>query len=224
MKATSASIWQRSICLLLAAVVLGCTSTGDDGTSPLFDAVQGGKLESVRTLLRQGADPNDRIRYPLFGPLRIEGNRYPWDPDNGTTVLMIASEKGSVPTVDALLAAGADPNLETRIGKTALMFAAEKCHLDVVKVLLEKDANIRAVATGGTNHLGADLSGSVLRFALHCALWKDGTSEVAKFVLDQLKPGDLPDTELAQCLDWRHTGLPPELKSRIAGLKRPAQK
>jgi ankyrin repeat protein len=219
MRGTKA-FWKAAILLMLTAGIVCCTH-GHEGTSPLFGAVRSGKVENVRTLLREGADPNDRLRYSFFGPFRIEGNRYPWDPDNGTSVLMIASERGSVPIVNALLAAGADPNLETRIGKTALMFAAEKCHLEVIKALLEKGANIRAVATGGTNHLGADLSGSVLRFALHCALWQEGTSDVAKFVLDRLKPGDLPDSELAQCLDWRSARLPSELKSRIAGLRKP---
>jgi ankyrin repeat protein len=216
----STALRKLSIVLLLAGGIAGCNPSYE-GTSPLFRAVRSGEIENVHALLRGEADPNDRFKYSFFGSSRIEGNRYSWDPHNGTSVLMIASEKGSVSIASALLTAGADPNLETRIGKTALMFAAEKCHLEVAKLLLGRGANIRAVATGGSNHLGADLSGSVLRFALNCALWKDGTSDVAKLVLDHLKPGDLPASELTQCLDWRYQTLPSELKGRIAGLRRP---
>lgn len=149
-----------------------------------------------------------------------EGSHY-WDPDNGTTALMIASQNGSMPIVAALLAAGANPNRETRIGKTALMFAAQKCHLEVVKLLLSRNADITAVATGGTNYMGADLSGSVLRYSLSCALWKEGTSDVANFVLDHIKPGDIPDKELSYCLDWRYERVSPDIRRRIAALHKP---
>lgn len=220
---TLITILNRSRHILMLGVVLlmsACRSAGDTGTSDLFDAVEDNDVNRVRTLLQEGADPDDRIRYSWFvQPSLHEGSHYN-SPRNGTTALMVASAKGSVTIVTALLVAGANPNHKTRIGKTALMFAAEKCHLDVMKLLLSKNADIAAVATGGTNEMGADLSGSVLRFALACALWKEGTPDVAYYVLDHLKPGDLPDNELAQCLDWRNERLPHEMKQRIAALHR----
>jgi ankyrin repeat protein len=204
--------------LALLVLLVSCASPGDKGTSALFQAVEVGDVGRVRTLLQEGADPDDRIRYSLFVQVNLhEGSHY-WDPENGTTALMIASQKGSVPMVTALLGAGANPNRETRIGKTALMFAAEHCHLDVMRLLLSKNADITAVATGGTNHLGADLSGSVLRFSLRCAV--SGKPDVTYFVLDRLKPGDVPDRELSYCLDLRYGWVPSNIKQRIAALGR----
>src|SRR2546425_13116755 len=83
----------------LAVVVLlvGCAPVGDKGTSALFRAVEDNDTGRVRTLLQEGADPDDRIRYPMFVQVNFhEGSHY-WDPANGTTALMIASRNGSVP-------------------------------------------------------------------------------------------------------------------------------
>src|SRR6266851_7571982 len=52
-----------------------------------------------------------------------------------------AARKGDARTVRAMLAQGVDVNAKTEYGATALSFAADKGHLDVVKVLLRYNAD-----------------------------------------------------------------------------------
>src|ERR1700693_5879962 len=203
----------RLLPLAVGLFLVACGSASDKGTSALYDAVEGNDLGRVRRLLQQGADPNDHIRYTLFVLAIHEGSHF-WDHDNGKTALMVASEKGSVPIVTALLDAGANPNRGTRIRKTALMYAAENCQLDVMKLLVSKNADVTAVATDAANKM-ADWSGSVLRFALECTKRDGGTSDIVRFILNHLKPGDVSEKELSLCLGRRYERVPADVKQRI---------
>lgn len=53
-----------------------------------------------------------------------------------------AASAGDVAKVRALLDAGADPNAGNRYGATALSFACDKGHAEVVKLLLERGARV----------------------------------------------------------------------------------
>jgi outer membrane protein assembly factor BamB len=64
--------------------------------------------------------------------------------DDRTEELMTAARKGDVVAVKKLLDAGADVNAATEYGATALHFAADKGHLDVVRLLVERKANVNA--------------------------------------------------------------------------------
>lgn len=57
--------------------------------------------------------------------------------------LWTAARKGDAAAVKALLAKGADVNAKFRYGATALSYAADKGHLEVVKVVLGK-AGVKA--------------------------------------------------------------------------------
>jgi ankyrin repeat protein len=67
-------------------------------------------------------------------------------------VLLEAATRGDGTAVRSLLDLGADPNAHSTdagaLNITALMFAASKGHRDVAEVLLEKGANVNAVARG----------------------------------------------------------------------------
>ena len=52
--------------------------------------------------------------------------------------LLAAAKKGDADAVQALLAKGVDVNAKNSYGATALSFAADKGHLEVVKLLLAK--------------------------------------------------------------------------------------
>jgi hypothetical protein len=97
-----------------------------------WEAVRRGDLAATTALLDQGADVNAKFRY-------------------GTTALFKAAERGHVEIVKLLLAHGADATVkDTFYGATAMSWALDGDHLDVVDVLLQKDpAGVGDVLTTG---------------------------------------------------------------------------
>lgn len=101
-----------------------------------FAAVDIGDLASMQQLMAQGADVN-----------------VVW-PDSGKTALIIASEAGNVPMVQALIRDG-HANCDARDSQNynALMYAARSGHADVVKSLfhdghIRVDQNVDALELG----------------------------------------------------------------------------
>ncbi len=76
--------------------------TADDPTTPLMRAAVAGNVDEVRSLLRSGADPNEKL-----GSL-------------GMTALMFAAARGHLDVVKLLLEAGADPNAAGGIAHAGL--------------------------------------------------------------------------------------------------------
>ena len=85
----------------------------------LVEAAYGGLEKAAKTLLEQGADPNERDGY-------------------GWTALMYAAYGDHVETVRVLLDAGADVSAK-RHGATALWWAREKGHPDIERLLVGTD-------------------------------------------------------------------------------------
>jgi outer membrane protein assembly factor BamB len=90
------------------------------------------------------------------GPLLLQGDHGPVAfrnvrvrPVNGdlSEDLWGAARKGDAGKVRALLAQGALVNARTKYGATALSFAADKGHLEVLKVLLQNGADVNATDT-----------------------------------------------------------------------------
>ena len=97
--------------------------------SPLLEAARRGDVEAVRSLLRDGADPNLAA-------------------GDGLTALHVAAEQGFVEVVELLLDAGANATAKTNIGEyEPLHLASRFGHAEVVRVLLEAGAEPAAVAT-----------------------------------------------------------------------------
>lgn len=88
-----------------------------EGRSPLIFAASGSNPETVELLLEHGADPN------------VTDNVQEW------SALMFAAAEGHVDVVRTLLAHGANPSLEDEDGETALDFARDSGHTQVVKLL-----------------------------------------------------------------------------------------
>ena len=64
---------------------------------------------------------------------------------SGETPLMEAARRGNLATSQRLLSGGANPNVQEKNGgQTALMWAAEERHRDVVKVLIDAHADLYA--------------------------------------------------------------------------------
>jgi ankyrin repeat protein len=98
----------------------------------LFEATRAGDAAAVAALLDKGAEVNARFRY-------------------GTTALFKAAERGHAEVVKVLLAHGADVTVEdTFYHQTAMDWALQNNHIEVVRLILEKDkASIDSVLMSG---------------------------------------------------------------------------
>jgi ankyrin repeat protein len=129
-----------------------------DGTTPLHWAVRADDLETSQLLIKAGASATATNRYgvtPLSlaamnGNGRIvqlllaSGADAKGTVSSGQTVLMIAA-RTSVDAVRALLDTGANVNArETQLGETALMWAAAENQPAIVKLLIDRGAEIDA--------------------------------------------------------------------------------
>jgi ankyrin repeat protein len=101
-------------------------AANDLGATALHVACTNGSATMVDRLLAAKANPNAKLL-------------------NGETVLMECSRTGNAAAVKALLVHGANANaVEPEHGQTALMWAAAESHPDVVDMLLEFGADVRA--------------------------------------------------------------------------------
>lgn len=132
----------------------------EEGIRPLGRAACTGQLSIAKLLLKHGADPNL--------PRTSRRNHYSLDIDNSRPPLVIAASRGHIAVVELLLASGADPVWEsTNAGwwdiwisglsqehrwqvpdgssyqrtRTALLYAIEDGHEEIVKVLLQAGAD-----------------------------------------------------------------------------------
>ena len=113
-----------------------------DGATPLHRAVAVGCVEVAELLLNYGADPNIR------------------DKDGYTPLLILASgSRESVDLAAVLLARGADPGVVDYHGRTPLFHAAERFHIDLFYLLLDRGARatLREAALIGDVYLAEEL-------------------------------------------------------------------
>jgi ankyrin repeat protein len=132
-----------------------------DGMNALHYATLNNDAALVRSLVRAGADINARTRYgitPIYLAARngsAELTQTLLDADananevfnEGETVLMTAARTGDINTVKVLLDAGAIVDArEDWHGQTSLMWAAAQKHPEVIALLVEHGADIRATS------------------------------------------------------------------------------
>ena len=92
--------------------------SGAQGTTPLINAASAeGNGAAVTTLVEAGA------------LLDLQEDKY------GMTALIMASNNNSTSIVKYLVGMGADPAIKSRFGMTALDYATEKGHAEVVAIL-----------------------------------------------------------------------------------------
>ena len=77
----------------------------------------------------------------LFIAVTLAAVALPLRADDTAEELFAAARRGDVKAVESLLDAGVDPNARTAYGVTALHFAADGGHTEVVKVLLRRKAD-----------------------------------------------------------------------------------
>ena len=142
-----------------------------------------GKVQLVQALIARGADVNARAGAlrgrTAIGRSLVEGAFDPYTFGVGSrrfaTPLWLAADLGDVETMRALLAAGADPHLQTEDGSSPLMVAAGLGHtgdarqrgwtasrgLEAVRLLVELGADVNAANEAGFTALhGTAYSGA----------------------------------------------------------------
>lgn len=122
--------------LWLAAYCSGVPPT------PLIHAARAGDTARIRTLVAQGANPNQRAGVNRWTPLEH------------------AVHKNQLASVAALLDAGADPDAASPGGMTPLIMASGYGYTPIVKLLLHRGANPRLADDKGRNALDAAMSGT----------------------------------------------------------------
>src|SRR5579862_7368026 len=114
----------------------------------------------IQALLAKGADPNRRTdTVPVHGLMQFDGS---WVNFDGQTPFVRAALSGDIEVMRLLLESGADPNIATTQGSTALMAAAginwipgqtytrsEADYVEAVKLCLERGAPVNAVNSLG---------------------------------------------------------------------------
>jgi ankyrin repeat protein len=127
--------------------------------APVADAAMKGDRDSVRALLKKGADVNQpqgdgmtALHWAANGGhadlvdtlLYAGANVRAMTRLGAYTPLHLASQSGHATIIAALAKAGADVNARTATGATALMQAAASGQVDAVKALLDSGADVNA--------------------------------------------------------------------------------
>jgi ankyrin repeat protein len=143
---------------LFAAVEMRNPDFTRDTPSPVPDRRD--PMELIKALLGRGANPNAQVNTtPFRGFYQVSAN---WANFDGQTAFIRAALSGDVTLMRLLLEHGADPNIRTYEGSTALMAAAgvnwvvaqtysrsNDEYLEAAKLCLEKGADVNAVNKQG---------------------------------------------------------------------------
>lgn len=131
-------------------------------------------IDVIKLLLAHGADPNARLKAPIFQRHHTGGDRALGE---GSTPFMRAAKSGDVAVMRLLLASGADPKLTQPNQANALMLAAglgwrdgspaapsydqgsERDAIEAIALCTELGLDINATTTTGETALHAAVSG-----------------------------------------------------------------
>ena len=148
----------------------------------LYEAVRKGDVAAVKSALDRGADVNAKFRY-------------------GTTALFKAAERGNAEITKMLLDRGADSKVkDTFYGATAMSWAIGGKHVQVVRLLLEKNTDeIEDVLLSGVRETNTDLvkaaldRGGLQASSLTAALAVSSADEKNAAITEMLKKAGAKD-------------------------------
>ena len=140
-------------------------SDTEPASTALIAAASRGHVRIVEALLNEGADPGrsdatgmvplDFAQEPKVWTLLLQYGADANVRERMGSPLAFAAAIGSEAKVEALLAAGADPNLAGDGGETVLRVAAGNVRVSVVKMLLAAGADVNAKTEAGETALMA---------------------------------------------------------------------
>jgi len=105
------------------------------GLAPLFLASENGDVETIKVLLKAGANVNARLQ-AVDEEMKVR--------DGDTALIATASPGVKATATRALLEAGADVNAKADNGKTAVLQAVAAENVEVLKALVEAKADVNA--------------------------------------------------------------------------------
>jgi len=158
------------------------------GTTALMWAALENRAETVRVLVKAGADANTRSKataYPhtppgVIGDALEEGYSYVGQtvlPKGGWTALMYAARQGALDAVRALVECGADLNVADQDGTPAVTFAIINGHYEVATMLVERGANVNQPDRTGATPLYSAVD-------MHTLVTSFGRPELPRAVTD----------------------------------------
>jgi len=170
-------VLQKVFLFSLAALLFqqATTPTKQELNDQLFEAVRKGDVAAVTSALDRGADVNAKYRY-------------------GMTALFKAAERGNAAVVKVLLDRGVDPKVkDTFYQATAMTWAIDGKHTDVVKLILEKSADdVDDVLMAGAQNGNAEL--------VKAALDRGGTKAETLTVALALSSADAKNAAITEML------------------------
>ena len=137
-----------SLVLLKSTAPSSGSAVSNDLDQKLWEAATFGDVEQIKLLLSMGANVHAAQPYPDEGAIPDDTHR-PTHP--GYTALHLSAMMNHVEAIQALIAAGADPNARTEALTTPMHIAAVHGRLNAVKALAELGGDPKAL-----NEFGAD--------------------------------------------------------------------
>jgi len=196
---------------LLASTVFSASA---DTLVDFFRAVRADNPSGVRNLIEQGFDPNTRDEHKQTGLILAMREPSPRVIDvliaspkvdvsevNGSdeSPLMMAALKGQKDVVEKLLARDAAVN---KTGWAPLHYAATGGHVEIMKILLEKNAFIDAQSPNGTTPL------------MMAAMY--GSAEAVKLLLDEGADTAMKNQQNMTAADFAERGKRPDAIALLA--------
>src|SRR5690606_11697926 len=161
-------------------------------------------LDLIKVLLERGADTNARVKE--VSPLRrwITGiGNLSWVDFTGQTSFIRAALSGDVTTMKLLLEYGADPNITTFNGSTALMAAAGVNW--VVAQTYDEGQEQLLEAVKLAHSLGNDINAqNTLGIAAIHGAANRGSDDIIRYLAENGADLDIADNEGRAAIDWAY--------------------